>query len=57
MMAIGSQDPVLGLPVMLDLRAQIRNCPQPMLLPRAGHFVQEHGAVIAAEAVRVFGHG
>ncbi len=57
MMAIGAQDPVLGEPVMLALRAQIRNCPVPMVLPQAGHFVQEHGAPIAQEAVRVFGRG
>ncbi|MEP6971814.1 MAG: haloalkane dehalogenase, partial [Betaproteobacteria bacterium] len=57
LMAIGQQDPVLGLPVMQALRAQIRNCPEPMVLAQAGHFVQEHGEPIAREAVRVFGHG
>lgn len=53
MMAIGAQDPVLGMPVMQALRAQIRGCPEPMVLEQAGHFVQEHGAPIAAEALRV----
>ncbi len=57
LMAIGQQDPVLGLPVMQALRAQIRNCPEPMVLAQAGHFVQEHGAPIAQQALRVFGHG
>ncbi|MBP9931183.1 MAG: tRNA adenosine(34) deaminase TadA [Rhodoferax sp.] len=57
LMAIGQQDPVLGLPVMQALRAQIRGCPEPMLLAQAGHFVQEHGEPIAREAVRVFSHG
>jgi tRNA(adenine34) deaminase len=57
LMAIGEQDPVLGLPVMQALRAQIRNCPEPMRLAQAGHFVQEHGEPVAREAVRVFGHG
>ena len=57
LMAIGAQDPVLGEPAMLALRAQIRACPEPMVLPQAGHFVQEHGEPIAREAVRVFGHG
>lgn len=57
LMAIGQQDPVLGLPVMSALRGQIRHCPEPMVLAQAGHFVQEHGAPIAQEALRVFGHG
>ncbi|MBV8619445.1 MAG: tRNA adenosine(34) deaminase TadA, partial [Curvibacter sp.] len=39
LMAVGVADPVLGLPVMQGLRAQIRNCPEPLLLPEAGHFV------------------
>jgi tRNA(adenine34) deaminase len=53
-MAVGEQDPVLGLPVMQALRAQIRGCPEPMLLPQAGHFVQEHGEAIARAAVGYF---
>ncbi len=57
MMAVGQQDPVLGLPVMEQLRALIRGCPEPMLLAQAGHFVQEHGVPVAEQAVRVFGHG
>jgi tRNA(adenine34) deaminase len=57
LMAIGAQDPVLGESVMQALRAQIRHCPEPMVLAQAGHFVQEHGAAVAQEAVRVFGHG
>ena len=56
-MAVGVQDPVLGLPVMQGLQRDIRNCPDPMLLPQAGHFVQEHGAPIADAAVRHFGNG
>lgn len=54
LMAIGQQDPVLGEPVMRALRASIRNCPEPLLLPQAGHFVQEHGEAIAQAAVRHF---
>ena len=34
-MAIGAQDPVLGVPVMNALRAQIRGCPEPLVLPQA----------------------
>jgi tRNA(adenine34) deaminase len=54
LMAIGAQDPVLGVPVMEALRARIRNCPEPLVLPQAGHFVQEHGEEIAREAVGYF---
>ncbi|MEJ8837288.1 tRNA adenosine(34) deaminase TadA [Ramlibacter sp. AN1133] len=54
LMAIGAQDPVLGVPVMEALRAQIRGCPEAMVLPQAGHFVQEHGEAIAHRAVGYF---
>ncbi|NIM42392.1 MAG: tRNA adenosine(34) deaminase TadA [Hydrogenophaga sp.] len=54
LMAIGQQDPVLGEPVMRALREDIRGCPEPMLLPQAGHFVQEHGEPIARAALRHF---
>ncbi len=53
-MAIGQQDPVLGEPVMRALQSQIRGCDQVMLLPEAGHFVQEHGQAIAQSAVEFF---
>ena len=53
-MAIGCQDPVLGEATMQELRANIRGCPVPMLLPLAGHFVQEHGEAIAQRAVELF---
>ena len=45
---------MLGLTVMQSLKDNIRNCPEPMLLPQAGHFVQEHGQLIAENAVRYF---
>ena len=54
LMAVGAQDPVLGVPVMQALRAQIRGCPEPLVLPHAGHFVQEQGEAIAREAVGYF---
>ena len=38
-----AQDPVLGPAVMQGLRKAIRNCPEPIVLEQAGHFVQEHG--------------
>jgi tRNA(adenine34) deaminase len=55
LMAVGAQDPVLGLPVMQQLQQLIRHCPEPMVLPQAGHFVQEHGLEIARAAVARFG--
>ncbi|HLT77122.1 MAG TPA: haloalkane dehalogenase [Ferrovibrio sp.] len=50
-MAIGMTDPVLGAPVMRGLRKVIRNCPEPLELPEAGHFVQEWGERVAEEAL------
>jgi tRNA(adenine34) deaminase len=55
LMAVGAQDPVLGLPVMRQLQAMIRGCPEATVLPQAGHFVQEHGESIARQAVRCLG--
>lgn len=53
-MAVGMKDPVLGPPVMSALRQVIRNCPPPLELPEAGHFVQEAGAIIVTEAMKSF---
>lgn len=53
-MAIGMQDPVLGPRIMHALRKVIRGCPEPMEIAEAGHFVQEHGDVVAREALRAF---
>jgi pimeloyl-ACP methyl ester carboxylesterase len=53
-MAIGMQDPVLGPPVMQYLHQMIRNCPEPMEVAEAGHFVQEWGAPIAQAALQHF---
>jgi pimeloyl-ACP methyl ester carboxylesterase len=55
LMFIGMKDPVFGPSVMRDLHTVIRNCPQPIELPEAGHFVQEWGQVIAERAVFEFG--
>jgi tRNA(adenine34) deaminase len=51
-MVIGEQDPVLGVPVMQALRQSIRHCPDPLVFPQAGHFVQEHGEAIAQAALK-----
>jgi haloalkane dehalogenase len=53
-MAIGMQDPVLGPPVMHALAKTIRGCPAPLELAEAGHFVQEHGRVVAEKALEYF---
>jgi tRNA(adenine34) deaminase len=54
MIAVGARDPVLGVPAMEALHAQVRNCRTPLVLPQAGHFVQEHGEPVAREAVGYF---
>jgi tRNA(adenine34) deaminase len=54
LMVIGAQDPVLGPPLMEALRRDIRGCPEAIVLPHAGHFVQEHGEEIASRAVGYF---
>ena len=53
-MAIGQQDPVLGESVMRGLHKCIANCPEPMLLQKAGHFVQERGETVATQALEYF---
>jgi pimeloyl-ACP methyl ester carboxylesterase len=56
-MAVGATDPVLGPPVMNNLRKQIRGCPEPYVIAQAGHFVQESGEEIARKALQSFGEG
>jgi pimeloyl-ACP methyl ester carboxylesterase len=51
-MAIGATDPVLGPPVMNALRKIIRNCPEPYVHARGGHFLQEWGEDVAREVLR-----
>ncbi len=50
-MAIGMTDPVLGPPVMERVHTAIRNCPEPMRVEEAGHFVQEWGEQVARAAL------
>lgn len=54
LMVIGAADPVLGEGVMRALQHDIRGCPPPVVLPHAGHFVPEHGARIAQDALAHF---
>jgi pimeloyl-ACP methyl ester carboxylesterase len=51
-MAIGAIDPVLGPPVMNALRRIIRNCPEPYVHAKGGHFLQEGGEDIASEVLK-----
>ena len=53
-MAVGAQDPVLGPPAMARLQQDLQGCPPPLVLPQAGHFVQEHGAELARAALQAF---
>ena len=55
-MAIGATDPVLGTPVMNALRQVLRGCPEPLVLPQAGHFAQEWGEEIARAALAALRH-
>ena len=54
-MAVGMRDGVLGEGPMESLRALIKNCPEPLKVPEAGHFVQEYGETIAQRALEHFG--
>jgi haloalkane dehalogenase len=55
-LAVGGQDPVLGVPAMEWLHRVVRGSPPPLVLPDAGHFAQESGDVIARAALDAFGH-
>lgn len=54
-MAIGMQDPVMGLDAMLSLRAAIPGCPEPLRIEDGGHFVQERGEGVARAALAHWG--
>jgi pimeloyl-ACP methyl ester carboxylesterase len=53
-LAVGAQDPVLGVPAMDRLRRIVRGAPAPLVLADAGHFVQERGDVVARAALAAF---
>jgi len=50
-MVIGMTDPVLGPPVMHSLAKDIRNCPAPIEVAEAGHFVQEWAPLFTEQAM------
>ena len=53
-MAVGGADPVITPAAMEALRKTIKNCPPPMVIPDAGHFVQEWGEPVARAALAAF---
>jgi haloalkane dehalogenase len=52
--ACGVADPVLGLPIMSALKADIRGSSELMVIEQGGHFVQEWGTPIAEAALAFF---
>jgi pimeloyl-ACP methyl ester carboxylesterase len=50
-MAVGAKDPIFTPQFMSWFATRIRNCPDPLLLEDAGHFVQECGDVVARAAL------
>ena len=53
-MAIGMQDPVIGPDLMGWMHGNIKNCPPPLEVHDAGHFVQEWGQEVARAALAHF---
>jgi haloalkane dehalogenase len=53
LVACGTQDKILSLPVMEVMARWIRDCPPVMEVPEGGHFVQEWGEGIAQRAVEM----
>lgn len=53
-MAIGEADPVITPDAMLALHADIRNCPPPLRIAEAGHFVQEWGDQVVEASLASF---
>ena len=56
-LAVGAQDPVLGVRAMQWLHGLLRPAAPLLVLPEAGHFAQESGDVIARAALRAFTGG
>ena len=52
--ACGLQDRILSLPVMQLLASGIKDCPPPLEVSEAGHFVQEWGEGVARKALDPF---
>ena len=54
-MAIGGADPVFNEKSMRALAKVINGCPEPLVLPEAGHFVQEWGEKVVTPALAALG--
>ena len=54
-MAIGMKDEMLGPRTMQFMNSVIKNCPPPIEIVEAGHFVQEFGQEVAIAALKHFG--
>jgi len=54
-MVVGMTDPVLGPPAMRALAQLIRNCPPPLEIAEAGHFVQEWAPLFMPRALAALG--
>ena len=54
-MVIGMTDPVLGPPAMRALAQVIRDCPPPIEVAEAGHFVQEWADRFMPQALAALG--
>ena len=50
----GQSDVVWGLAAMQHLQRSVRGCPAPVVVPQAGHWLPEHGAALAQQAVEYF---
>jgi haloalkane dehalogenase len=55
LVACGLHDKILSLPVMQLLASWIKDCPPVLEVPDAGHFCQEHGAVVAEKYLELYG--
>jgi haloalkane dehalogenase len=53
-MAIGGADPVFNETSMRALAKHIKDCPEPLVLPQAGHFVQEWGDKVVPAALAAY---
>jgi haloalkane dehalogenase len=53
-LAVGVQDPVLGVPAARYLHRVVRGSPPPVEYPDGGHFLQEWGEPVARDALRAF---
>jgi len=56
-MAVGAQDPVLGVPTMTAFQKMIKGCSDLHVIEEGGHFVQEWAEELTGPALKYFGLG